>query len=221
MAFRWAEAAPGLVVARPEGRWLLHSGGTLQEGRVRWGEPIEAAVSRYTAGFALWHPAEGDPQGAVWDRGTDGEVQLNVTEGWLAEALSLCAARGAPIGKWSPSSIQRALLPRFQTRPAAYWDPRPLAAALFAGREGVSLLQARPTRSVSLNRPEGEWFPLTDGLPDLADGVWPLGTWKWVGPLGAIWVHIPREGPPLLFQWPQPSEDDVDEPVGDDDDASG
>ncbi len=196
----WAEASPGLVYEKPSGKLTLVTANGMQEWQMRWGEGLSLRVYRWSSGFLVWIPTAGDPQGAVWNVIDSGTRHLNVSEGWLARALYICARNGAPVHDWNLDAILQKSIPKIQTPGPAFWDAESFATGLLAAKEGAANFKPLPVREVSISFVDGEWHPLHEGLPPLTDGSWPLGTWGWSGPEGRLWVHVPADGPALILK---------------------
>ncbi len=220
---RWAEAPEGITRYRPLGQALVYTERGTERYTWTWGEVQRCSVERLGSGFILWQSDEGEPQGAVWTSPTEVTIFLNNIEGWLAQALDACVRQGAPVYRWDLLLMREAIVKKFGDKAPVYWDNREFARFLLAGNEGGAGIKLRPTRSIAVSFVEGPWYPLHSGLPELTEGSWPLGTWKWVGTQGELWVHVPDEGFVLIKvkSSPVPSEDDVDEFVGNNDDPLG
>lgn len=210
-------SAEGLALASPPGELSLATGLGLTRLPLRWGESTTVTVSRYSSGLAIWEAPGVEWLGAVWTEAPD-RVVLDPVGGWIARALSLCQREGVPIGKWDLKAIADYVRKAAKGKSLWYYDERLLAAALAGGREGGGTLVGRPTRSVALPKIEGSWSSLWSGLPGLQEATWPVGLWTYQGFERRLWVMIPEEGPVVLRFEPPLPEDEVDEPVGDDDD---
>jgi hypothetical protein len=220
---RWAEGPEGITRYRPLGQAVVYTERGIERNSWTWGEVQRCSIARLGSGFILWQIEGGEPQGAVWTSPTEEFVYLNNIDGWLAQALDACVRQGAPVNRWDLVLMREAIVRKFGDKAPVFWNNHEFAGFVLAGNEGAAGIKPRPTRTVVVPFVEGAWYPLHSGLPELTQGLWPLGTWKWVGPQGELWVHVPEEGPVLvkIKSPPIPLEDDVDEFVGNNDDPLG